>query len=136
MSSVLDDLFATDKTTEEDGAWVDVADGIRFKIRAYRAKQVVDLREKLAKPYQAVIRAGGEIPADKQEEIGLQVIAGAVLADWQGVKDATGEADLAYSGENALATLRRLPRMSDFIISISTDRQFYKDSLREESAGN
>lgn len=149
MLTELDDLFASDKTSEEDGVWVDVTPKIKFKIRAYSAKAVGDLREKLTKPFQTMIRAGVKIPDDQNEEIGLQVIAGAVLADWKGITakqpgepDADGaptqvEVAVPYSADVAYDYLKRLTKLANFIIGISTDGQFFKaDQLREEGAGN
>jgi hypothetical protein len=57
-----------------------------FKVRAFNAKAVTDLREKLMKPFQTMLRAGLPIPDEKNEEIGLRVVTGAVLVDWKGVE--------------------------------------------------
>lgn len=140
MLTDLDDLFATDKTSEEDGVWVDVTKSIRFKIRSYGAKAVGDLREKLTKPFQTMLRAGVKIPDEENEQIALQVIAGAVLADWKGVTAKTedgAEVEVPYSAEVALEYLSRLSKLANFVIGISTDGQFFKaDALREDGAGN
>lgn len=135
MTQNIDSLFSTNEAAEESGVWIDVTDTIKFKIRAYSAKAVIDLRDELTKPFRAMIRAGAEIPAEKDKEIGRKVIAGAVIADWAGIVDANG-AEIAYSAAEAEATLKRLPKMLNFIIGISTDQQFYKDKLDETSEKN
>ncbi|AXQ69741.1 tail assembly chaperone [Caulobacter phage CcrSC] len=137
---MLDDLFATDTSAEEDGVWVDVTPTLKFKIRAYSAKVVGDLREKLIKPFQSMIRAGVPIPNDQNEDIALKVIAGAVLADWQGLT-AKGEdgkdVEVPYSAATALEYLKRLPKLANFVVGIATDTAFYKaEELREDGAKN
>jgi hypothetical protein len=141
MSSALDDIFATNKTTEEDGAWVNLTPTIRLKIRAFNAKVVTDLREKLMKPYVLLQRSGQKIPDETSDDIGLKVIAGGVLSDWDGIESEGVEADeetgqnevapapIAYSADEAYAVLKRLPRLANFVVGISTDAQFYKDEV-------
>lgn len=153
MANALDDIFATDKTTEEDGAWVDLSPTMRLKIRSFSAKAVTDLREKLMKPYVLLQRSGQKIPDEQSDEIGLKVIAGGVIADWAGIPgaavldsegnevlDAEGNAVpaplLSYTAENAYDTLKRLPRMANFVVGVSTDAQFYKNEVVEGGAKN
>ncbi|UTC29881.1 hypothetical protein BAJUN_02750 [Bajunvirus bajun] len=128
------ELFSADKESEEEGRWVDLNDVTGFKIRAFGAKQVIDLREKLMRPYANLQRANLPIPADKNEEVGLRVIAGAVLADWKGVK-IDGEL-VEYTPENAYKLLKSLNRLANFIISASMDSQNFRDDLRTDGAGN
>lgn len=135
MSKELDDLFSTNESAEEGGVWVDVTPTIRLKIRAYSAKAVTDLREKLTKPYRTMLRAGHELPPEQDKDIGRKVIAGAVIADWAGITDAQG-ANVPYSASEAEATLARLPKMLNFVISISTDASFYKEELEKDGAKN
>jgi hypothetical protein len=80
MTDALDlfDIFASDKESEEEGRWIELG-GTALKIRAFGAKAVTDLRESLMKPYAQLLRVGGKIPDDKNEEIGLKVLAGAVI---------------------------------------------------------
>ena len=131
----LDELFASNEDTEENGVWVDVTPTIKLKIRAFSAKAVADLRETLTKPFATMIRAGVKIPEEQDKEIGRKVIAGAVIADWKGITDTDGN-EVPYSAAEALATLTRLPKMVNFVIGISTDAQFYKDQLQEDGAKN
>jgi hypothetical protein len=74
------ELFASDKESEEDGRWIELVPGsTAFKIRAFGAKAVSDLRDSLMKPFQQLVRVGAKIPDEKNEEIGLKVLAGAVI---------------------------------------------------------
>lgn len=132
------DIFSSNKESEEDGRWffVDPDETVGFRIRAFGSKAVLDLREKLMKPFAAMTRAGAKIPDEKNEEIGLKVIAGAVLADWKGIVLA-GET-IPYTPENALTVLsdERISKLATFILSHSMDGQNYRDETREDGAGN
>ena len=151
MTNELDDIFATDKNAEEDGVWVELTPTIKLKIRAYGAKVVTDLRDKLMKPYTLLQRSGQKIPDATSERISLEVIAGAVIVDWtmpgapqtdadgNPVLDADGNpvvTMLPYTPAAAYDTLKRLPRMANFVIGISTDAQFYKNEVTEDGAKN
>lgn len=133
------DLFSlfksNNKDTEENGKWVPLGSGTSFKIRAFHAKAVVEKREELNKPFLTLQRAGIEIPEDKQEEIGLAVLGGAIIADWKGVKNAAGEV-VPYSEEEAIAILKALPKLGGFIMGFSLDAQQYKDDITEDGAKN
>lgn len=137
MSEALNlfDIFASDKESEEEGRWVELGSGTAFKIRAFGAKVVSDLRENLMKPYAQLVRVGGKIPDDKNEEIGLKVLAGAVIADWKNVKNAAGET-VPYSADEAYAILKALPKLASFIIQFSLEGQNYRDETTEQGAGN
>jgi hypothetical protein len=137
MSNALDifDLFSSNKDSEESGRWLNLTEATGFKIRAFGSKAVTDLRDNLMKPYTALLKAGATIPDEKNEEIGLRVLAGAILADWKGVQNADGEI-VTYSAEEAYAILKALPKLASAIIQFSLEGQNFKDEVREESAGN
>lgn len=146
MSNALHDIFATNQSTEEAGAWVNLTPTIKLKLRAFNAKAVTDLREKLMKPYVLLQRSGQKIPDDVSDEIGLKVIAGGVIADWEGIETEAqlgddGEvlippAPIAYSADEAFKLLKGLPRMANFVVGISTDAQFYKDEVLSDGVKN
>lgn len=129
------ELFAGNKVLEDEGKWIELDETTAIKIRAFGSQAVIDLRDKLMTPYQALQRAGGKIPDDKNEEIGLKVIAGAIIADWKGIKNAEGVL-VPYSADEAFAILKALPKFASFCIQFSTEAQNYKDGLAEDSLGN
>jgi hypothetical protein len=137
MSDALDlfALFSSDKESEETGRWLDLTDTTGFKIRAFGAKAVTDLRDNLMKPYTALLKAGAKVPDEKTDEIGLRVLSGAIVADWKGVKNAAGEM-VPYSPEEAYKIVKALPKLASAIIQFSLEGQNFKDEVREEAAGN
>lgn len=137
MSDALNlfDIFSSDKESEEDGRWIEIGSGTAFKIRAFGAKAVGDMRDNLMKPYQQLVRAGVKIPEDKNEEIGLKVLAGAVIADWKNVKNSSQEI-VPYSSDEAYAILKALPKLASFVIQYSLEGQNFRDEVKEEGTGN
>lgn len=132
------DLFSSNRDSEEEGVWfyLDPNETVGFKIRAMGAKAVIELRETLMKPFASFQRSGGKIPDEKNEEISLKVISGAVLADWKGIK--VGGEVIPYSAENAFTVLSnpKLSKMASFIVGHSMDSQNYRDETREDGAKN
>lgn len=127
-------LFDTNRESEEDGIWIDMNGTTKLKIRAFNAKAVVDLRDKLTKPFQTMIRAGLEIPEDKNEEIGLKVIAGAILADWEGIEiDGT---EIPYDADAAFMLLQKLPKFANFIAQNAMNTANFRDEVREDAVKN
>lgn len=129
-------LFSRDNESAENGKWFwIVPKKMGFKLRAFGAEAVTDLRDKLLAPYENMARAGVEIPKETREEIGLKVLANAVIVDWKGITNKAGE-DVAYSGDEAYLILKDLEQLADFVIRQSNDQQQFKDAVREEVAGN
>lgn len=143
MTESLDlfDIFSSNKESEEHGKWVELGQGTALKIRAFGAKAVMDLREELMQPYATLTRAGIKIPDDKNEEIGLRVLAGAVIADWKNMRgvDAEGKPTketVPYSAEEAYRILKALPKFASFVIQFSLEGQNFRDESKEDGAGN
>lgn len=137
MSEALDlfNLFSSNTDSEENGRWLELTETTGFKVRAFGAKAVTDLREELMKPFTTLLKAGLKIPDEKNEEIGLRVLAGAIVADWKGVKNAAGEV-VAYTADEAYAILKALPKLAALLIQYSLEGQNFKDEVREEASGN
>ena len=130
------DLFKSNsKSAEENGTWMELNADTGFKIRALHSKIVTDKREELMKPFQMMIRSGAKLPDEKNEEIGLRVIASAVLADWKGIKNADKKL-VKYSEDEAYAILKALPKMASAILNWSTESANYQDELVEDNAKN
>lgn len=137
QDDVLDlfEIFSTNRESEEDGRWVQLNEKTGFKIRALNAKAVIDLREKLAKPYAQLVRAGLKIPEEKNEELSLRVIAGGVIADWRGVKIGD-QVDVPYSAEAAYTLIKKLPKLANWVAGVATDADNFREEVREDGAKN
>lgn len=128
------ELFSTNRESEEEGVWVELNAKTAFKVRAFNAKAVGDLRDKLMKPYQTLVRANIPIPDEKNEEIGLKVISGAVLVDWRGVVIA-GE-EVPFSIDAAYDLLKKLPKLANFIASNAMETANFREEQIGSNAGN
>lgn len=77
--------YETDKDAEENGVWVDFPSGARVRIARWMCQRHRDELERLRRPYQDSLRAGGKIPAEKTEEINNKAASVALILDWEGV---------------------------------------------------
>ena len=138
MATSLEDLFATDLNAEENGTWVELGD-MKFLIRAYSCKAAVDLRDKLQRPYQAILRTpNGKIPDDVSEDINLKVLAGGILADWSIIEqDSDGNATaVKFTPEAAYTKMKKMPRFAAWVAQQAIDTQNYKDAVTADALGN
>jgi hypothetical protein len=130
----LADLFSSNKENEESGVWVELTPKTKFKIRAFGCTAANDLRERLQKPFAQMLRAGMKIPDEKNEEIGLRILAEAILVNWEGVKVDDWQPN--YTAENARILFEKLPKLANWIAGVSMDTQNFRDESREENAKN
>ena len=140
MSSTLEDLFATDQTAEENGVWIDLGD-MKFLIRSYSCKAAVDLREKLQKSWQPILRTpNGKIPDDEAEKINLKVLAGAIIADWKIPSGTPAEGEQQqyekFTADAAYEKMKAMPRFASWVAQQAIDAQNYKNSAAEDALGN
>lgn len=124
--------YATDKTLENEGTWCDlVRGGGKVKVARLNNPEYKKLNKKLIKPYIKIIRAGGEIPEEKNEEILIELFAHTIIRDWQITDPATGEA-LPYSYENVKALLQDSADFRDEVASHADNfDNFHKEALKE-----
>lgn len=149
MSTSLESIFETNTKAEEDGVWVTLTADHEFLIRAFSAKAAVDLRDKLTRPHQGLLRAGGKIPDEVNDDINLKVLAGAIIADWR-LTDRTEAVaatedepaveatavSVPYSADEAYKRMKKLPRFANWVAQQALDAQNYKDALAADSAKN
>lgn len=89
----------TDKKAAEDGKWFEY-DGARFLICAHGTPGFQKVARKIGKKNLAAIQREDVIALNGMS---VEVMAKAVLKDWEGVKD--GEKEFPYSEANALHLL-------------------------------
>ena len=127
--------YRTDKTLEEEGAWVDLGDGIKIKvarIQSHRARRVL---ARLYRPYESLRQNGRKVPEGVQETITRQWLAEGVLLDWEGVTDAEGKA-IPFSVENALQVFEAFPDFLDEVAFFSREQETFRAERLEAVTGN
>jgi len=127
--------FKTVETKEEEGVWAEFGDGIAVRIRRFKSRAVQDYQKKLNRPYADMVRRG-PLPQHIAEDLMEKLIAHAVIADWRGVTDEEGENELPPTDENKLKIIKELPEFRDEILSVSFERDGFRDALDEEAEKN
>lgn len=122
-------IFAIDTGKAENGAWFDVTDEIKVKVRRYKSKASQDARTEFMKPYAQMARRGQELPEHIATEVLNNQIAKGVLVDWKGVK--AGDAEIPATFENKVAILASLPEFRDAVFAYSVEMDAFKPSVEE-----
>ena len=121
---------------EENGVWVDFAEGIQLKIARARNPKYQEFLRDLVEPKRVEIRED-KISIDDFNDILLQVRAKTVLLDWKNIEDNEGKA-ISYSLEKALEFFRD-PELKDFyqfVVAISENADQYKKGVIKNSEKN
>lgn len=135
MSSFAD-RYATNKSQEEEGVWVDFGDGIKVKIRRMNSKFSRETRAKLEKPYASQFR-GREYPLEIQENLFNQQLAKAIVIEWEGVPDAVDPKKMAPNTEEArMAVFKAYPDFREDVAAASMERATFQEISVKEAEGN
>ena len=126
--------YKTDKNLSENGVEVDFGDGVKVVLRRINSEKSKEVRRRLERPFQRMIRSNS-LPDAKQEEITREQIAEAVIVSWEGVEDNQGNL-IPYSKQNALKVFEWYPDFLNDIITAITERDTFKNEDREEDAKN
>lgn len=128
--------FGTDKSIEDNGAWIQVDDGIRFRVRRANSARAVEIRADIEKEYlRHKVRATGEYPKEIAEELGFKYISHAYLAGWEGVCDDNG-VPIHFTPNEAHKLIKEIPDLGMLILTEATTRGNFKVEDKKEMAGN
>lgn len=130
------DMFTTDRDAEENGKWVEIAQGAEFKIRRFKSRHTTRTREALEKPY-AALRRKGVLPPEIAEKILHQTMCTSTIADWRGEAIVSPDgAPLPFSAEAADQLLSALPELRDEIIGQAIQLDTFRKEDDETAKGN
>lgn len=118
--------YKTDKVAEVSGVWVEVDEGVEWRIARLNNEKARELRRSLEKPYASF----SKIPDNVSEGILRKVVARAVLLDWKGVTDEAGAA-VPYSAEKAEELLTQYPDLLNDVVSASMARETFQIEATE-----
>lgn len=128
--------YQTNKHLEEDGVWVDYADGLEVKIRRMNSTKSREIRRKLEKPYTKGFR-GQDMPDSLQEELLNKQLAEAIVVDWKGVPDPKDVTKmLPCTPENVLMMVTEYPDFRDDILAASMERATFQIEERKAAEKN
>jgi len=148
-STNLHAIFATDRSKEEDGSWVDINQfqGLKIKIRRLRSDAAAkEFETKLAARYgEGKLRemqknsTGGD--TNEGAEI-LKLQLSCVLVDWKGLVDTSAEADedgilpeIPYSAELATELLE-LRDFREFVFQAANERDAFRETSNKDAVKN
>jgi len=130
MKTNLDKFFANDEKSETEGIWVEVADGVEFKLKRFggrNSSKIKYLQQKYLKPYARQIEKG--LLDDKKERaLYIKIFVEACMVDWKGIKDES-DATIDYSLDNAQQLFTDLPDLFDFLVGSATNDEAYREDL-------
>lgn len=114
--------YKTDKTAEVKGVWVEVDDGVEWKIARLNNETARKTRRDLEKPY----RNFSTVPDSVQEDIMRKVVARNVLLDWKNMTDADGKPVGDYTSDKAEALFKEFPDFLNDVLSLSMARETFQ----------
>jgi hypothetical protein len=124
------DAYSTDKQSVEDGIWVEVQPGVRFKVRSEQSVKVREWAARRAKGQRQLIVAGGGIlPPHLQDKNEVDQCAQATVVDWEGVSDRQGN-PVPFSKEACTELVTELPALRrDLLYLARTDETFRPEEV-------
>lgn len=137
----LHNIFHTDESLEEAGAWVTINDalGIKIKIRRLRSDAVIKAFERILRESYADAEEIARNPAGMSEEqstfILKRQLAEAVIVDWVGVRDTKSGKEIPYSPQAALQ-LMGMKDFREFVYQAANNRDTFREKADKEAEGN
>ena len=130
MKTNLDKYFASNEKSETEGIWIELTEGVSFKVKRFggsNSTKIKNLQQKYLKPYARQIDKG-IMDEKKERSIYTKIFIEACMVDWKGVVD-DSDNDIQYSQENAQELFSNLPDLFDFLVASSTDDSNYREDL-------
>lgn len=147
----LSDAFSSDRDAEENGRFMDVADGIQFQIRRARSKAVTDARKRIYGPYERAMKHRDELPPELEVKLTIDLLSQAVITGWRRA-NIGDDAKMVYSpmtdddgieqpfSSELVASLLRNPDygkdLRQTVIILSSDGDMFRPEEAAEDKGN
>lgn len=133
MKTNLDKYFKTNEIFEQQGVWFDIAEGVGFKCKPFKAQnpQVKAAFAAHYKPYALQIEKG-TLSQEIEREIQIKMFVQSCLVDWRGIEIDGESAD--FDKKLAVEFLSELPELFDTLWRQCQDHKNYQDDVGESSA--
>ena len=141
FSTNLHNIFATDESLEESGAWVMInpAMDIKLKIRRLRSDAVVKAFERILRETYSDAEEMARNPEGMSEEQSMFILkrqlAEAVIVDWTGVRDTKSGKIVKYSPQAALR-LMDMKDFREFVYEKASARDTFREKADKDAEGN
>lgn len=126
--------FATDRTLELEGTWVDIGEGGRIKVARSQNELHRKVLERLRKPYRSIVMSGRELPTEVVDKITIESIAEAILLDWENISD-EGRS-LPFTRANSKTMLTKYPDFRDVVAYLASQAETFRKQAVEDAGGN
>lgn len=127
--------FGTDKKKEVEGVWYDMGDGCRLRVARKGNRRYTEKYQQLDRERSIVRRAQLETLGDEEgEKVLAELIAHAILVDWEGVKDNGKE--IPYSTEAAYEQLVKYPDFRVLVTELSEQQAMYRAEQQKADVKN
>lgn len=122
--------FATDKSLETEGAWVDIGDGAQVRVARIGNDKYAKRLETLYKPYRRMQRTN-TVPDDLARKLFIDALAHTVLLEWKGFTGEDGT-EVPYSASAAIEKLTELKDFRELVVEIASEAATYRNEEIEE----
>jgi hypothetical protein len=127
-------LYNTNKQLVTDGVWVDIADGIKYKIAK---KDNINFRNAVLRlvkssgftQYQI---SNGKIPTESWVDIGIKATAETVLLDWEGVLDESTGKPVKYTPQIGYDLMKENEGFLEDIQQLSADISIFQNKVESD----
>lgn len=127
-------VFGTDQRAEQDGAWMPVGEGIRFRVRSQQSAIAREHSRRALKKNRGLYQAG-EIPSLEQQDEMDADLAVVLVAGWEGVEDDAGN-PLPCTAETVREAVTEYPHLRRRILTFSAEMENYRAAEVKAIAGN
>lgn len=129
------ELFETDVSEGEQGKWFEVIPGVSFKVRRFTSNASLNSRRRLLTALAGKISDDGTMPEGLDDEMMIEQMADAIIADWKGVTDRDGNV-LTCTLENKRKVLTDLPDIKTMVMDYAANIDNYRIEVREQVEKN
>ena len=130
LDTNLHNIFATDESLEEEGAWVTVNDliGLKIKVRRLRSDAVIKVFERVVREHygEEFLRKPEGLSESESETILKRQLAEGVIVDWKGVRNNKTGKEIPYSKEAALQMMN-MKDFREFVYQAANSRDTFRE---------
>ena len=128
--------YAVDDDKSENGTWVPFKGGVEMRIRSFGARKSREVREEIERPH--AVKISRDVAGDElMEELAIEQICRAIVVDWRGVLDASGE-EIActYDNRKALFSKKSMKALLADVVQVAINQDTFNADIDEETVKN
>jgi hypothetical protein len=126
--------YATDKALEQDGVWVEMLDGVAFRIISDQNPKIRELKRRQMKKHRQYF-LNMDVPAHIEDDMNIET-AVALVNGWRGpITDADGQ-PMAFTPENVKRVMTDLREVRQNILFAAGTAETFRAAEVEAMAKN